>query len=232
MLTMSIEEEADRLDAVYARRYRRELTLGFEGFSHALRLHCRYLDLFRLLARHGLGSLADLDVLDAGSGQGDFLLTLLHWGVDPKRLVAVEARRDAAEFSKTRLPHIRTEIADLRNMGFDGPCFDLVFVNTVFSSILDDEIRRQVSSEILSVVRPGGRVVIYDMSIRNPRNPDVKPVKVADIKKMFGDTRVESTRLSLAPPIGRLLVGPLWRLSLLLEALVPLRSHRLSVVTK
>ena len=50
---------------------------------------------------------------------------------------------------------------------------------TVFSSILNDSVRKQIAAEMLRVAKPGGGVLWFDLRVNNPRNPNVRGVTAA-----------------------------------------------------
>ena len=49
-----------------------------------------------------------------------------------------------------------------------------------------------------------GGVILYDFIYNNPSNQDVKGVNVKKIKTLFPDGRLNTWRITLAPPISRL----------------------------
>jgi hypothetical protein len=109
---------------------------------------------------------------------------------------------------------------------------DVVLLSTVFSSLLDDTFQQQLAQVVWRAVKPGGGVLWYDFTVDNPRNPDVRGVRVARIAQLFPQGRVQAQRLTLAPPLGRAaarLHPALWTL---LNALPVLRTHVLAWVQK
>jgi len=53
--------------------------------------------------------------------------------------------------------------------------FDLTMQFTVFSSVLDDEVKANVAREMLRVTRPVGMLLWYDFWL-NPSNPRLTPL--------------------------------------------------------
>ncbi|MDR1473039.1 MAG: hypothetical protein LBI41_00530 [Lactobacillales bacterium] len=53
------------------------------------------------------------------------------------------------------------------------------------------------------LLKPGGAVLWYDFAFDNPKNPDVKGVKLSEIKSLFPDAEISCKKVTLAPPIGR-----------------------------
>ena len=60
---------------------------------------------------------------------------------------------------------------------------------------------------MMRVVRPGGLILWYDYHVNNPFNPDVRAVTARELSALFQDCDIERRRVTLAPPLARL-VGP------------------------
>ena len=92
-----------------------------------------------------------------------------------------------------------------RRLDFRTDSFDFVFQSTVFTSILDSEVRKEVAGEMLRVLKPGGVILWYDFHVNNPRNPDVLR---SPEKKRFSDS-FQAARFSSEESLWRhpLLVG-------------------------
>ena len=108
----------------------------------------------------------------------------------------------------------------------------MVLQFTVFTSILDSAVRRQVAGEMMRVVRPAGAILWYDFCVGNPRNPDVRAVTVSEVRELFPGWSVNLRRVTLAPPLTRLLAPVLPGLCGLLNLVPLLRTHRLGVIRK
>ena len=81
---------------------------------------------------------------------------------------------------------------------------DIVFVSTVFSSLLDDAFQQRLAAAMWRWVKPGGGVLWYDFTVDNPRNRDVRGVPVARVRALFPEAAsCEHRRITLAPPIAR-----------------------------
>src|SRR5687767_11514213 len=86
---------------------------------------------------------------------------------------------------------------------FANGFFDLVAVFTVFTSILDSRMARNLSREINRVLRSGGAVVWYDLRMNNPLNPHVRGVSRKGIRELFPDFRSRLVSITLVPPLAR-----------------------------
>ncbi|MBU1627041.1 hypothetical protein KKB18_06695 [bacterium] len=68
--------------------------------------------------------------------------------------------------------------------------------------------------------------------MNNPRNPDVRGVKKREIQHLFPNCTFDFRRITLAPPITRLLAPCSWLVCYLLEKLNVLNTHYLVGIKK
>jgi ubiquinone/menaquinone biosynthesis C-methylase UbiE len=224
----STEAEQHRVSSAYQKRTDAQW-FGFDGLAHARRVYNRYLSTLRLLDDLDLRDLSQLNVLDAGCGTGDLLLALLHWGANGERTVGVDLRADAVETAKVRLPNVAVHCADLREMPVDSSSINLIFLNTVLSSVQDKSIRSEILEELRRVACPGATVIVYDVIRRNPSNKDLYPISKTELQNLAGAHKDFSSKIiSLAPPIARHIPRSLFRTHDLLEAFPFLCTHRLT----
>jgi ubiquinone/menaquinone biosynthesis C-methylase UbiE len=112
-------------------------------------------------------------ILDVGCGAGYDLSRFLADGWPADRLAGVDLVESRIEHARETCPGVRFEVNEGSSLPFPTASFDVSTAAVVFSSILDDAIRRELFAEMERVTRPGGIVLVYDFVIRNPRNPDV-----------------------------------------------------------
>lgn len=62
-------------------------------------------------------------------------------------------------------------------------------------------------------------------------NPQTKGIRPSEIRELFPNCRVEMHRITLAPPLTRLLIKGSWVICLLLENLSILNTHYLAKIT-
>ena len=189
--------------------------------------------MLRLFARLGWRTLADKRLLEMGCGSGGNLLEMLRLGFAPEHLSGAELLPERLEAARRSLPPAVTLwVGDAAQLPLPEGQADVVLLSTVFSSLLDDAFQQQLAQAVWRAVKPGGGVLWYDFTVDNPRNPDVRGVRVARIAQLFPQGRVQAQRLTLAPPLGRTaarLHPALWTL---LNALPVLRTHVLAWVQK
>src|SRR5262249_42218673 len=115
---------------------------------------------------------------------------------------------------------------------FADASFDLVTQFTVFTSILDDRIKRAAAGEMARVLAPRGWILWYDFTFNNPANAHVKGVKKREIESLFPGFMMKSKRLTLAPPLGRLVAPLSATLYHLLSQVRPLCTHCMCLLEK
>lgn len=172
----------------------------------------------------------DARCLEIGFGDGGWISDLIAWGVPARRIHGVELDPCRAHRVHRRIPGLRLAVGDAGSLPYGGGAFDLVIASTVFSSILDDDLRRRAAAEIGRVLRPGGVFLFYDFAVDNPKNPNVRGVGVRRLRALFPGFDVAFRRVTLAPPISRRVVGWSWWLAELLEAVPFLRTHLVAVL--
>jgi SAM-dependent methyltransferase len=121
-------------------------------------------------------------------------------------------------------------VANAVRLEFPEASFDLVHQSTVFSSILDADVRMQIAREMLRVLKPGGSVLWYDFFVKNPRNLDVQGMSKKEILRLFPNCDVILRRVTLAPPLARALAPRSWLLGTFLTMLRILNTHYLALV--
>lgn len=174
-----------------------------------------------LLKANGLSELSRIEILDVGCGTGSWLRTLLGWGACAERLHGIDLLQDRIDQAKSLGGGIDYQIASGYKIPFPDGSIDLVSAHTVFSSILDGSHRKALADEMVRVLRPDGKVLIYDYRISDPRNPDTVGIRKFEIKRLFPECFLKVRSLTLAPPISRRMapVSPL--LAHVLECLFP-----------
>ena len=189
--------------------------------------------MLRMFVQVGLADVAQLRLLEVGCGSGGNLLELLRAGFAPEHLAGVELIPERAAAARHVLPSA-TEVHAGDALALDLPpaSHDVVYVATVFSSLLDPAYQQRLASRMWQWLRPGGGVLWYDFIHDNPHNPDVRGVPLGRVQALFPGGAIEARRVTLAPPIARR-VAPLNPALYTLFNLVPmLRTHRLCWIRK
>lgn len=228
--------EIERIEAVYSTR-------GYDTDSDYRDSNPVYLHRMQSIERETLSALnaaglernlSDLRVLDFGCGNGLWFGRWIAWGATPSNLAGVDLRASAIEMAESVLPQCCFKVMPQGRVPFPDSSFDVVCQNVVFSSILDDGIRKVAASEMIRVLKPGGIILWCDFTFDNPRNPHVRRVTLREIKELFpGVEIVVMKRVVLAPPIARQVVRRSWLLTDILESGIPfLRTHIFAALRK
>ena len=185
-----------------------------------------------LLRRAGVFPGAGTACLEVGFGRGGWLTDLLVWGVPLRNLHGVDLDLTAVRLVSGRLNGLKLAVGDAAEMPWRSEAFHLVIVSTVFTSILDDEVRGVVAGEIARVLAPGGALLWYDFAFNNPRNTHVRKVSRSELDGLFPGLTGPVLSVGLAPPIARRIAPLSWLLATALEAIPFVRTHLLAVLVK
>ncbi len=184
--------------------------------------------LIKLLKRIEKTDFQNLKVLEVGCGSGDNLVELILLGFSPKNLAGIDLIEDRVETARKRLPStVKLLHGDAENISDLNDKYDIVYQSTVFSSILNNEFRRDLANRMLGWVKPGGGILWYDFIFNNPRNKDVQGIKFNSIKKLFPECNYIKYKITLAPPLARKIVKMNPGLYCIFNVIHPLRTHLL-----
>lgn len=148
-------------------------------------------------------------VLDVGCGDGDSLWVLLRLGFEPSHLSGVDIQEDKIIQAKATNPLVNFECADATSLIFGDGTFDIAMESMMFLQLTDDDVARQIGTEMLRVTKPGGVLLISDWRYSKPGSKEFKAVsrkRITDLYQVGKQTRVRRTfRGALIPPVGRFL---------------------------
>jgi ubiquinone/menaquinone biosynthesis C-methylase UbiE len=229
----SVRTEEARIRAAYAKR--EEVDARYSWFSpgYQFMVQQRERRLLALLRRYDCENMAAKKILEVGCGTGQWLRDFIKWGARPENITGIDLLADRV--SKARRlcpPAVHIECASAAELPFSNGAFDLVLQSTVFTSILNPDLKRRVAAEMMRVVKPEGFILWYDYHVNNPWNSDVRGVKRKEINRLFPSCRIELQRITLIPPLARLLAPYSYLGCYLLEKFPPLCTHYLGVIRK
>ena len=229
---MSEPREALAVAERYARRAagdlysmrRPEVWLGLQERQRAM---------LQLFNRQRLPELSTLRLLEVGCGAGGNLLELLRLGFAPHHLSGIELLPERWAQARQVLPAAVTlHVGDALQIELPAQSQHIVFVSTVFSSLLDDAFQQRLATAMWRWLKPGGAVLWYDFTMNNPRNADVRGVPLVRLRALFPHGRVQAQRLTLAPPLARRVCRVHPSMYGVFNALPWLRTHVLAWVEK
>jgi SAM-dependent methyltransferase len=231
---MANDQETRRILGEYQRRAR-EIPADFYALSRPANLFYRHGQERALLAalrKAALLPLQDRLILDVGCGTGQWYSAFENFGAARANLAGIELNPDRARSCSRSFPGIDVRTGDATSLPWMSESFDLVFQSTVFTSILDFEMKQAIAREMLRVLKPGGVIFWYDFTYNNPRNSQVRGIGRLEIRRLFPGCAVEVRRVTLAPPVARRLVPVSWFLACLLEELKLLNTHCFGVIRR
>lgn len=221
-----------RLRAEYAERAANvDQTERYSLFNSAqlFAIQQRQRAILRCLRREGFYPLRGRRILELGCGSGGVLLEALSFGAAAEKLHGAELLLERVQATGRVLPSLGLICADGQRLPYASASFDVSMQFTVFSSVLADEVKRNMAQELLRVTRPGGMILWYDFWL-NPSNPQTRGIRPAEIKRLFPGCTFRFERITLAPPLARRLVPLSWELSLLLEGAKIFNTHYLVAI--
>ena len=172
-------------------------------------------------------------ILEIGCGTGRYLRQFVSWGARPLDVVGMDLLPGRLDIARALSPAGGGLFCGSAGaLALRDTSFDIVAQFTVFTSILDDLLRREVAREMLRVLNPGGLIIWYDFFVDNPSNPDVRGVGKREIQALFPGCEIDLHRVTLAPPIVRRVAPRSWALCSLLARIPFLRTHYLAAITR
>jgi ubiquinone/menaquinone biosynthesis C-methylase UbiE len=228
------ERELQRLLAAYEHRVQ---SIPSERYSrtnpgHLFALHEREATIAAMLREDGLHSLAGLRILDVGCGRGATLRQYLEYEADPSQLWGIDLFPAFIEQARSTSPGLQIIRGSASDLPFPDRSFDFISQFMLFTSVLDNDMKSRIAREIDRVLVPGGRLLWYDFGFNNPANPDVRGIRLGEVRRLFPAFSMTSRKITLAPPLGRAIgrFGP--AIYYLASKIRPLCTHYLCLLKK
>jgi ubiquinone/menaquinone biosynthesis C-methylase UbiE len=229
---LSAAEEA-RIRAAYAKREQEDARYSWFNRAYQFMAQQRERRVLAVLDRFGLAALKSKTILEVGCGTGQWLRDSIKWGARPENITGIDLLLDRAKRARELCPPaVGIQCASAAQLPFCSEKFDLVLQATVFTSILDEELKYQVAAEMLRVVKFDGLILWYDYHVSNPWNKDVRGVKRRQIYQLFPSCRIDLERITLLPPLARILAPYSYLSCYFLEKVPLLCTHYLGVIRK
>jgi len=110
--------------------------------------------------------------------------------------------------------------------------FDIITQSTVFTSILNTGMKKDIASEMLRILKPGGLIIWHDFRYHNLFNKQTSGIGKKEIKSLFPNCNFEFKLINLNPFVGRPLIRISKKLCNILEKIPFFRSHWLAVIKR
>jgi len=188
--------------------------------------------ILRALSQNGFQNLSEKRILDIGCGYGLMLRDFIKYGAVPENCFGIDLLPERIEQARRLSPGMDFKCENAAHTSYDNDSFDIVLCSTVFSSIIDREMKQNIAKEIVRVQSLNGLILWYDYHMNNPKNPDVKGVTKKEILELFPDCDIKLKRIILAPPLLRLIAPYSLILCHLLQKIIILNTHYLGTIRK
>ncbi len=232
-ITGSSQIEEARIRAAYAKRQKDDARYSYFSMGNLFLMQEREQRLLTLLKRNDLAPLHTKKILEVGCGTGYWLREFIKWGARPENITGIDLLVDRVAEARYLCPEaVRIVYGNAVELAFPDATFDLVVQSTVFTSVLDAMMKQQMASEMLRVVKDDGFILWYDYHVHNPWNPDVRGIKRREISQLFPGCRIKLQRLTLVPPLVRLLAPYSWLACYGLGKIPWLCTHYLGLISK
>lgn len=227
-------DEVERIKSVYMRRGCVTLDDRYSYFNSAnlYDIQHREREILKLLAKHQMSPLADKQILDVGCGVGSLLRRLIEYGALPQNVYGIDLLSDRIEHARKISPNIDFWCGNAEELPYENGAFDIVMQFTVFTSILDYQMKEKIAQEMMRVLKSEGIIIWFDYHMDNPQNPDVRGVRKKEIVQLFPSCDYDFRRVTLAPPLARRIAPYSWLACYLLSKIPFLRTHYLAVIKR
>jgi ubiquinone/menaquinone biosynthesis C-methylase UbiE len=227
-----LESEEKRIKSAYALRQGSSRYSWFNQ-GQLFRVQGLERDVLRTLLSNGFEHLQDKQILEIGCGQGHWLREFIKWGACPANVRGIDLIADHVGRARDLCPReVQITCANAGNLTFGNGSFDCVLQFTVFTSVLDVTMKRQMAHEMLRVLKDDGIILWYDYHFNNPANRDVRGIRKKEIADLFPKCQIELKRVTLVPQLARLIAPWSWLACYALEHIKVLNTHYLGVIRK
>jgi ubiquinone/menaquinone biosynthesis C-methylase UbiE len=225
--------EEVRIRAAYARREKDDFRYLWSNAGHLFMIQERERHFLQLLKRHCFMPLKTKKILEIGCGTGYWLREFVKWGAQPENITGLDLLPELVFEARRLCPEgVTVQQGSAAELEFSDRSFHVVLQSTVFTSILNPVVQAQVAKEMIRVLKDDGLIIWYDFRVNNPRNPDVRGIKKQEIFRLYPNCNVKLERITLAPPLARLIAPYSWLVCQVLECLPCLRTHYIGVIQK
>jgi ubiquinone/menaquinone biosynthesis C-methylase UbiE len=150
-----------------------------------------------------------LNIFYPGCGSGGVSYLFPRIGFSPSSIHGVDIMADRIELAKVNYPHFNFSFGDASRLDIADNSFDIVFESTMFLQIVDEELAKNIASEMVRITKPSGHIILADWRYGKPGDERFHAVNRQRIKNLFDvgrSTTITNQYLgALVPPVGRFL---------------------------
>lgn len=226
--------DLDRLRKEYSKRQSQSdihNRYSLKNPSYRFMLTNRHRSLINLITHQGLTSFEGKKLLEIGCGSGGVLKEFLGLSIIPENLFGIDLLFTRLLEAHNVFPTSGILNSDAQDLPFSECSFDIVLQYTAFSSVLDLEIKKRMATEMLRVLDQNGVIIWYDFWW-NPTNPQTRGIHTKEIRELFPNCTFYVKKITLAPPISRILVPISEKFASSVEKLELFNSHFLAIISK
>ncbi len=199
--------EIERIENIYEKylddeRFNQKWSLDNEGNKQIEREKFNLVNSFVISTYEELNN---LKVIEIGCSSGNMIDTLKRVGIKDKNIFGIDIRSERLKLTKRKYPHSNIITMNATNITFENDTFDFITVFTLFSSIINPDIRKSIAKEIIRILKPGGFILFYDVRYNNPFNKNLVAIRIREIKRLFPKMQFKVDRVTILPPLVRML---------------------------
>lgn len=224
-----MSKEIERIEAAYEERKKHGGVENSAANRYGQLISEEREKIYMQIIRKHFKSFSNIKLLEIGAGVGVNLDFFIKSGFLESNIYANELLPGRYEGLLQRHPNIHHYLGNAAELKIGENTMDMVFQSTVFTSILDLNLKRQIADKIFKLLKPGGIILWYDFTFDNPSNKNVKGIGLSEIRSLFPQGKISfKQKVTLAPPIGRRLP----KMYKFLNAFPFLRTHIVVVIEK
>ncbi|OGF52566.1 MAG: hypothetical protein A2044_02685 [Candidatus Firestonebacteria bacterium GWA2_43_8] len=229
-----MSKENNRIEKYYKERKKMKVssTYTYYDLNNLYMIQSRERKLLKLLAKYGVSDLSNSSILDVGCGTGGMLRNFVQYGAQPRNLYGVDLIGERIKKAKEISSNIHFTEGDATKLPYQSNHFDVLCQYTVFTSIIEKEVKEEVAREMVRVLNNNGIIIWYDMRITNPFDKNKKSIGKREIRALFPECECSFYSVTLNPVISRMLSKISIVLCQIVENLKLLNSHYLVVIRK
>jgi len=191
--------------------------------------------LIQLFKKNKLYTLENKRILDFGIGEGKNISIFYKLGLRPEDIFGTDILFYRLKKIKDFYNNIDISQSEGQFLPYKNNSFDIVSQFVVFSSILNDNVCRNIAAEMLRVLKDDGMIIWYDSHGGNMMSEHTRSYSEKQIKEFFPNCRYEFKRIiphsQLSLRLGKYECG--WLLLDIIEKLFPFLNYmQLCVIKK